>query len=375
MDPLAPRGSDRAVAPLPTPAGPGVPAVGAWASGLPSRIPSLDGFRAISIVLVLVGHAAGTAHAPRFLDHGEHLGHLGVKVFFVISGFLITHLLLKEAAQTGRISIPGFYARRALRIFPALFAFLATVVVLERLGIVHLLPGDLLHSLTYTMNYHEPRAWTLDHLWSLSVEEQFYLLWPLLLCLAGARRAMAVAAAAVVLVPLTRLFMWHALQIHERQISQHFQAVADSIATGCLLAGAYGWLGTRRRYLAFLSSRWFVVVPLLGVLLPFCMYALRPAWFYVLGTSLTNVAIALSIDRCVRFPSGFTFACLNSRPFVLLGTLSYSLYLWQNPFLNRYASEPMTVFPQNLAFAACAAVACHVLVEKPFLRLRARRVR
>src|SRR5207244_11910237 len=96
---------------------------------LPSRIPSLDGLRAISIVMVMLGHTAGTPGSPAFLFKLEHAGNLGVKVFFVISGFLITTLLFKELEATKRISLRNFYLRRVFRIFPAFYTYFAVILV------------------------------------------------------------------------------------------------------------------------------------------------------------------------------------------------------------------------------------------------------
>jgi peptidoglycan/LPS O-acetylase OafA/YrhL len=101
-------------------------------------MPSLDGLRAVSIFLVLLGHLGGTRGFARLdLRIGDY-AHLGVVVFFVISGFLITRLLLSEHEQKGRISLKRFYARRALRLFPAAYAFIACVSLLWLAGIVHL---------------------------------------------------------------------------------------------------------------------------------------------------------------------------------------------------------------------------------------------
>jgi len=146
------------------------------------RIPSLDGIRAISIGLVIFSHLAGTHHFPvRWSIFSSDLGMLGVRVFFVISGFLITTLLLEEYADSGGISLPWFYFRRTLRIFPAAYAFIAVIFILHGLDLVSLQSRDMLHALTYTMNYSQDsfhrHSWTMYHLWSLSVEEQFYLLW------------------------------------------------------------------------------------------------------------------------------------------------------------------------------------------------------
>lgn len=151
-----------------------------------ARIPSLDGLRAISIVMVLVAHASGTRLFPVPASAGNllGLGEFGVHVFFVISGFLITGLLLDELARTNRVDLRRFYLRRALRIFPPYYTYLAVVFLLALAGALQLAPRDMAHGLTYTSNYYPARSWFLGHTWSLSVEEQFYLLWPAVLMLA-----------------------------------------------------------------------------------------------------------------------------------------------------------------------------------------------
>src|SRR3954453_5101511 len=150
-----------------------------------SRIPSLDGIRALSIAMVLMLHLSDTKNflSYRYVEP-FNFGFFGVWTFFIISGFLITSLLLEETASTGTISLKNFYFRRTMRIFPCSYVYLAVI------GVLGLLPAiDFWHALTYTVNYHQfGRAWHISHLWSLSVEEQFYLLWPAVLCYGGRRR-------------------------------------------------------------------------------------------------------------------------------------------------------------------------------------------
>jgi peptidoglycan/LPS O-acetylase OafA/YrhL len=342
------------------------------APDLPARIPSLDGLRAVSIVLVFLAHVAGTRHAPRALDHLQQVGNYGVKIFFEISGFLITTLLLQELARSGKIRLRSFYGRRVLRIFPAFYTYVGVIFALAIAGVVQLRSGDLLHALTYTMNYHHNRGWYLNHLWSLAVEEQFYLIWPVLICALGAVRSLRVAAAAVVAAPLVRLVMWVPLGASATAMTREFQAVADALATGCLLAGCYNWLGTCRRYVAFLASPGFIAVPVAGLVLPLSAYLLKPGLFYVVGQSIAHLAIALCIDRCVRFPRGWVGLVLNSRPLVYVGALSYSLYLWQEPFLNSSRESNFTTFPKNILLAVLAAIGSYYLIERPFLKLKHR---
>src|SRR5581483_4761336 len=153
------------------------------------RRPVLDGFRAVAIVGVLVAHYNLTTHLQSFTRGGI----LGVDVFFVLSGFLITSLLVEEIAGTGRLAIGAFYTRRALRLFPALFAMVAVTVVALRLdnklpgstGMLsfHSLAREVVPVLTYWDNWFRAfalgPATPLSHAWSLSIEEQFYIVWPI----------------------------------------------------------------------------------------------------------------------------------------------------------------------------------------------------
>ena len=180
-----------------------------------SRIASLDGIRGISILMVLVAHLSGTKNFPftELMHQIGDLGNLGVRVFFVISGFLITSLLLHEVKKTGTISLKGFYLRRTFRIFPAFYAYIAIMGVAWALGWIPLRAADVIHASTYTVNYAHGRSWYIGHIWSLSVEEQFYLLWPAALLLLprgeGTRRGAAIVAIIVILVaPFARIGTW-----------------------------------------------------------------------------------------------------------------------------------------------------------------------
>ena len=187
------------------------------------------------------------------------------------------------------------------------FAELARWIVLA--------PGDLFHTVTYTRNYHATRSWNVGRTWSLSVEEQFYLLWPALLVPLGGRRAIWLAALFVLAAPLIRLEL------------------------GIVLSGPLGQ---------------------------------HPRIDFFVGFTLRNVLVALCIDRWVSYPSGPVGRVLNSRPFIFVGLISYSIYLWQQRFLNRYATSLPTSFPRNIVLAIAAALASYYLVERPALRLRQR---
>jgi peptidoglycan/LPS O-acetylase OafA/YrhL len=335
-----------------------------------SRIPGLDGLRAISICFVFLAHLTGTANFPRALQPLSNLGELGVHSFFVISGFLITSLLLKEQGKTGSISLISFYQRRLLRILPALYAYIGSVCLLAAIGIVTLLPNDLLYANTYSINYHWPRSWYLGHLWSLSVEEQFYFLWPAVLCFAGPKRAFKIALGVVAIAPLSRISMWYLAPSMRMNMDCHFQSVADALAIGCLLAGMRPTLANWQLYQRFLRSPAFLLVPI--TLLATQAAAGHPRIYYSLGASVEILCVALCIDRCVTICMGAMGRMLNSRILGYIGVLSYSLYLWQQPFLNRGSTSIYASFPINIILAFVAALASYYLVEKPFLRIKDR---
>jgi peptidoglycan/LPS O-acetylase OafA/YrhL len=336
-----------------------------------SRIRGLDGLRALSIGLVLVSHAIGTRGFP-WPNFGEglgDLGDLGVRVFFVISGFLITTLLLREAQATG-ISIKGFYIRRALRILPAFSCFLLAVAVLDRAGAIRLWPGDLLHSLTFSMNYHTERSWYVGHIWSLSVEEQFYLLWPALLCLAGIAGSMWSAAAAIAIAPVVRVLMFWAFPEHERLIHQAFPTTMDSIAAGCLYAGARHYFRSPGEGPLAVRSGVIALGLVAGAFI--CNSLSVHPWFkYAMGASLMNLAIVGVIDFVVN-TNGRCDRVLNWPPIVYIGTLSYSLYLWQQLFMNRQSDFLLCSFPLNVLASLGVSAFSYQVLEQPLLRLRSR---
>jgi len=330
------------------------------------RIPSLDGLRALSIALVMVAHLNDTRGfvSSREIERWE-LGNLGVRVFFVISGFLITTLLLEESDRTSTISLGAFYVRRFFRIFPAFYFLCAVLFVLDAAGVIALRPGDLLNAATYTINYHHERAWYVGHLWSLSVEEQFYLLWPAILLLAGIRRGFRVAAAMVFIAPLLRVGLGF-LPAFRPGINETFPTVADALATGCLLAGLGPRLALSARWRDLVERRWWLAVIAIVVFarLPFT----KISW--LVGETILNVSIAVVIAHVIERPDDLFGRLLNTAPMVWIGTLSYSLYLWQQPFLNRHGSAEVQSFPSNILLAIAAAHLSYLVIERPFLRLR-----
>lgn len=320
----------------------------------------------MSITLVLFSHLDGTVGFPVWLREFEDFGNLGVRVFFVISGFLITTLLLNEQSDHGLISLTGFYRRRCFRIFPACYAFLIIIGLLNWSGRIQLLPYDLLYGAAYLMNNHVQHSWYVGHLWSLSVEEQFYLLWPAFLCFAGLRASIRAALVMLLTAPLFRIAILFLLPGYRPLIGTFFPTIADALATGCLLAFFGRDLNRNRHYRAFLGSWPFYLAPLAVLLLN---YTTSVTLSMLFGQSLLNLTIALCIHRYVLLPYGYIGRMLNSKPLSALGVLSYSLYLWQQPFLNRHSTGLISSFPTNIILAVGAATISYWLVERPFLRI------
>lgn len=326
------------------------------------RIPSLDGLRAISIALVLLGHLGGTRNFPAAFGFLRPYAYLGVRVFFVISGYLITGLLLREREHTGHLDLLEFYRRRAYRIFPAAYLYMLVMAVLHWRSLTL---SQLLVAFTYLSSYfHSP--WILGHLWSLSVEEQFYLLWPFALAFAFAvRKRMAIFA--IAFCPLLRV-AFHFLHLQGRDF--YFPTVLDAIATGCLLAILWDEL---KAYDRFLLSRAALVLPAVVLAVPL-LHArfdgyVGQAMYEVFGLTLMHLAIAGIVYNAIRL----NWRWLNLKPVVWLGLISYSLYLWQQPFIDRASTNWWNAFPANVILALLCAAASYYLVEKTFLQLRNRK--
>jgi len=322
------------------------------------RIHSLQGLRAISIALVLLAHLSGT-HNCFHSRVVESYGNPGVRIFLVLSGYLITGQLLRERDKTGDISLGNFYIRRAYRIFPAGYAFMAIAIATHWKV---LSPTNIVTALTYTLNYYPHGNHVLGHLWSLGVEEQFYLLWPLcLLCFF--RQRVWIVAAAIAAGPPLRILFW--LLWRRAGLEHPFPVYMDALAVGSAVALLEPRL---KAFQSIFLRRKFALVPALTILLPLVEF-----WngrvYQIVAVSLFHLGVALTLLHVMARRYWF----LNSRPVVWLGGISYSLYLWQQFFFYRESLASWAAFPLNLLLALILGAASFYLVEQPFLRLRERR--
>jgi peptidoglycan/LPS O-acetylase OafA/YrhL len=334
-----------------------------------SRIPSLDGLRALSIGAVLVGHVADTQGTPAAFGMLAHSGYLGVRMFFVISGYLITSLLLREKAAQGGISLRDFYIRRTIRIWPAFYTYVCAIVLLAALGFLQIQKHDVAYAATFTMNYHGDRSWVLNHTWSLAVEEQFYLLWPLGLMALSRAAAGRIVVGVLIFVPLVRALMWYVFGASDTAMTREFQAVSDALAAGACLAIFSDRLPRIRVYGAFVKSPLSAAIGVVLIGVSSYSFKVSPAVFYVWMQSLTNLGMILLLEHALAARDGIIFKFLNLRMVAYMGVISYSLYLWQELFLDPTSWSWYARFPQNLILTLGASLLSYYFIEKPFLRL------
>jgi len=333
--------------------------------------------------MVVAGHAA-LNYQPmneglrRWLVAFSNSG-LGVRLFFVLSGYLITSLLLQEHAKRGTISLRAFYLRRVLRIFPAFYTFLLTLTVLSLWIPSGLTPSTWTASATFTWNYAHTwvnpppeGTWNLGHFWTLALEEQFYLLWPLTLRLAGIRRALYIAVALVIWCPLARLGTYFLFPAERGYVVMMFHTGSDSIMVGCAAALLMQFAPVRKKFARVASAGAWVAVGWMGVLSPLSGEMIRgfPIFAGITLDALASAWIILWARHAL--PLGIE-KLLGRGLLPALGTISYSLYLWQQLFLS-----PTGWLAAGRVLPACGAAvaaAClsYWLIEKPALRLKNRR--
>jgi peptidoglycan/LPS O-acetylase OafA/YrhL len=294
-------------------------------------------------------------------------GHYGVICFFVLSGFLITHLLLLELGETDDISLRRFYLRRALRIFPAFYGY-AVCYVIGR--IVLKFPIDwqaVVACLTYTSNYFFAFSGhsivTMMHTWSLAVEEQFYLVWPFLLWrfrnhLSHMIRGLMWAIVAIWTYRWVMDFYFPGTYVFVA-----FETRADALAIGCLLAVANSQLRIPRW---LIEQKWVGLAAIVAI----CVCSITQLNGARAGWAIVAICCAVILIQAIAHSRSVWYKWLNSRPLRALGVISYSLYLY-HPFANRLPASLRHV-PIETAFGISLATASYFLVEKPFLRLKDR---
>ena len=363
-----------------------------------AHLPALDGLRGLAVLAVVLYHFSPSV-APG--------GFLGVDLFFVLSGFLITSLLVSEREATRSISLPSFWARRARRLLPALLLVLAAVgvyglVAASRVDAQHV-AVDGLSAFAYVANWHfiasgqsylqqfiQQAPSPLRHMWSLAIEEQFYLLWPLVVVLVGKaisrvdrrvsqRQRFRHALFAVCLALGATSFLWMITLYHSGGDPNRVYYGTDTRAFVILIGAALGAIcvGTPTVPVRWLRgvvvvagcSAALVLVAMIGSL------ETTSSWLYEGGYGLVAVLMALVLVAASQPGINPLARLLTFRPLVGLGLISYGVYLWHWPvalWLTEHNSgvAGLALFGLRAAVTMAAAVASYLLVEQPIRRGR-----
>lgn len=341
-----------------------------------SRVPALDGVRGIAILLVFAVHTTPVLLAG---------GRIGVDLFFVLSGFLITSILLQEFRARGSIHLGNFYMRRVLRLYPAMISVALFVVIYVWLFApeqMSLTLWNAFGAIFYFFNWQLVAAfpdylqhqWMLSHVWSLSVEEQFYIVWPLTilgLLKFGSRKLMFGVALAGIVIPATaRAILWqheHTLQIYFRT-DLRFDGLMWGAFTAMLIDAKIYPTEALRPHVSRAA-----IIGLIGLLTIASFDGMGNGFLYVAGFALVGLCSALLIYGSVICPHPLLLPLLEFKPLRWIGKISYGLYLWHWPIIRAVSDLKLPPLQSTLLeFALTFAVATisFYFMERRFLDLK-----
>ena len=335
-------------------------------------IPTLDGWRAISICAVMFYHIPAVSVGPYSLRPLQEPGRLGVNVFFIISGFLISSRLLQEERETGQISLKSFYLRRLFRIQPAALIYLFALVLLAALRFIPFRTGAWLTALLACRNYYPYSLWDTpgapytSHFWSLAVEEHFYLILPLSLYALRSPRRRIVGLGVLCAVS----FIWARIAMQHHVQGSHTDVSFELLMTPTFVSVA---LFQYERIKRMLTGRWLVLLSG-AIILLMTLSFLR---FHGAGTGpLLFFLLMILVFGTALHPHFCLSRLLELAPLRYVGRISYSLYLWQELFCitpKLSGARGFMVALQDVRIswicAAAAAMCSYYFVEKPFIRL------
>lgn len=333
-------------------------------------IPGLDGLRALAVLIVLVAHMGFEHIIP---------GGFGVTVFFFISGFLITRLLLAESDKQGRIGLKHFYTRRFVRLYPALiFMILGSTALYGLSGIGLPTVTHFFAALFYFGNifhvFNETTVMPWTHLWSLAVEEHFYLMFPLLMvfCRGNWRKTAYALIGVIIFAVVWRTYILTSTSL-PGQVYNYMMTDTriDSLAWGCLLSVGLHLSGDHRRFKLLLG-----LIPSMlaigGLLVSFLIrdetfrYTVR---FTLQGASLFVLVLNFYYWQTIRF----AIRWLEFRPLAWVGQISYALYLWHVPiygFMHHFVERSPHMIATTITLSFAISAFSFYIVEKPFVALR-----
>lgn len=329
----------------------------------------------------------GFPEAWRSLFHWLFDGELGVRWFFLISGYLITWLLLKERDHTGDINLGRFYLRRGLRLMPVYFAYLATLVTLQWMTIYSQRPLEWFGNIVFLTNF-VGCTWPGAHLWSLAVEQQFYLVWPILLAYLTKRETSHKSTLMVLLVPLILSPLCRVVSYTQGYqgplsfifTSHSFFNYFDSLAIGCMAATVFARNPDRVQEILIKHRVPISIFAGILVLTPYILSKLFLLGIITvpIGPTMQALGFAIFMLQSIQFPEGFAgWRLLNHKFIAEIGVLSYSLYIWQqlfctDPDIFGFPAAWWNGFPFWLAATTIVAMISYYGLEKPLVKLRAK---
>ena len=343
----------------------------------------LDGLRGISILIVLLSHVKSKSipeiGVPSILNIFFD-GNLGVHVFFVLSGFLISYLLLIEKNSESLISIKYFYLRRILRILPAFLFLNLTYAFLQKAGVIQLSTESWISSLLF-LKWMFGGDWITGHFWSLSIEENFYLFFPFIFKYNSINRLKFILFSIILFSFVFRIAGYFSpfncsLFTNSLSIFYHF----DSIAIGAI--GAIYFEDFKRLFLKYKLDNYFpIYIFIIGFISSDFLTNLNYKYDLNLGILLipfgvgssssiiVSLNILLIVYSLILTKSKFLNGFFNSRLLIFIGKLSFSIYLWQQMFFSTDLGL-LNSFPLNLLLIAIVSISSYFLIEKPFLKLK-----
>jgi peptidoglycan/LPS O-acetylase OafA/YrhL len=333
-------------------------------------LPTLDGWRAISILLVLVYHFSWFYLGPEVTNHDPALWHYfklgtyGVCLFFTISGFLVTLRIFEEIKENGFFDWKKFMLRRVFRILPPFYLFLFILLILSTLGLVNFSTTDLISSLTFTRIYFtENVGWYTAHVWSLCVEEHFYILLTCIFIFMKRSRFTI-----LFLVIFLIVVLWNILSF-KLQDNLQVKTISDQLKVfswmsymfaGSLLAAIATFHKNFLDYLQKFKIGFLILLPvLIGAQYPLKLLFL-PAF------------CAITIAMTCLYPNRFILGFLENKLMIFIGKISYSLYIWQQLFFvpsHQLSNQlgGLQIFPYNIIIVFILAICSHNLIEKPII--------
>ncbi len=339
-------------------------------------IPGLDGWRAISIMAVIVFHASyfyfyKDGLFPDIYTHYYFkLGSYGVHIFFGISGFLITSRMLEEETANGHLSLRSFYIRRAFSILPIFFTYLAFIFIVGLWQPVRVPLQEYLSCLFFFRNYVNLDSWYLAHFWSLSFEEHFYIFWPLLFTFIPKKRFIQIVLAFIAIVTA-----WRMVEYRYGFLTPYFNDVSprartdlflDYILWGTLSAYVYMRQDLRELAKKYIPPWSWSISLILFIVIYFIKFPFMD--------TLRAMLIQVMLLGTALHPDSKWARPWESAPLVFIGHHSYALYIWQQFFMARrsYILPDFTwaqMLPFNISFVFLMAYLSHKYIELPMIKL------